>query len=59
MAKLPKEILVYQCDTADDNVPVYAAVRNVNEIPEDVDGEKVGVYVLNTVNSFRVKRELR
>lgn len=59
MAKrLPKEILVYQCDTVD-GVPIYAVAQNVDEIPEDAHGQKVGVYALNREDTFRVKRELK
>jgi hypothetical protein len=59
MKRLPKEILVYTADHLEDGTPVYAVANNVNEIPEDADGEKVGNYVLNTVSSFRVRRELK
>ena len=55
--KLPKEILIYQCDEVDGE-PLYAVVLNVNEIPEDADGKKVGNYVLNQENTFRLRREL-
>lgn len=59
MAKtLPKEILVYECDEVDGE-PVYAAARDVSEIPEEYDGVKVGVYVLNTTNVFGIRRELK
>lgn len=58
MAKaLPKEILVFQCDLADGE-PIYAVARNVNEISEEYDGAKVGVYVLNTQNVFSIRRSL-
>jgi hypothetical protein len=55
---LPKEILVYQCDEVDGE-PVYAVAHNVEEIPEDADGQKVGVYILNRPWTFRVRRELK
>lgn len=55
--KLPKEILVYQCDEVDGE-PIYAVARNVDEIPDDVDGCTVGNYALNRRGTFRVKREL-
>lgn len=55
--KMPKEILVYVCDY-DDGQPIFAAVRNMSEIPEDVDGEKVGVYILNKECKLKIKREL-
>lgn len=56
--KLPKEMLIYQYDEVDGE-PVYSAVCNVDDIPEDADGQRVGVYVLNTENLFRVRRELK
>ncbi|WP_068018961.1 hypothetical protein [Rhodoplanes sp. Z2-YC6860] len=56
--KLPKEILVYQCDEADGE-PVYAVARNVNEIPEDYDGAEVSVYTINRSYKFGVTRTLK
>lgn len=55
---LPKEILVYQCDEVDGE-PIYAVARTVNDIPEDMDGRKVAVYVMNKQYTFRVSRELK
>ena len=54
---LPNEILVYQCDEVD-GVAIYCVAINVDEIPEEYDGETVGVFVLNHTNVFRLKREL-
>ncbi len=59
MKKLPKEILVYQCDKLDDGTAVYAVANNAQEIPEDADGQKIGVYILNHEATFRVRRELK
>lgn len=56
--KMPKEILVYVCDALEDGTPVYAVALNVDEIPEDSHGDKVGNYVLNNEMVFRLKREL-
>lgn len=56
--KLPKEILIYVCDELDDGTPVFAVARNADEIPEDVNGEQVGVYVQNTVSTFKVHKTL-
>jgi hypothetical protein len=58
MKKLPKELLIYVCDYDDVNKPIYAVAENVNEIPEDCDGEMVGNYTLNRTSKFKVKREL-
>lgn len=56
--KLPVEILVYQCDEVDGE-PIYAVARNVEDIPEDAAGQKVGTYSLNRSDTFRVRRELK
>ena len=59
MAKaLPKEILVYVFDYDEKGNPLYIIANNVDEIPEDCDGEKVGNYTLNRTATFRVRREL-
>lgn len=58
MRNLPKELLVYVFDKAEDGAPMYAVAKNVAEIPEDIDGQKVGVYTLNRVCGFKVKRAL-
>lgn len=55
----PAELLIYQDDTLDDGTPVFSACRNVDEIPENVDGERVGVYILNKAYAFKVRRELK
>ena len=57
--RMPQEILVYVCDTLEDGTPVYGVAHNVEEIPEENDGEKVGIYVLNRADNFRVRRELK
>lgn len=56
--KMTKEILVYVCDW-DNGEPLYAIASNVDEIPEDCDGQIVGNYVLNYTSTFKVKRELQ
>ena len=58
MKKFPKELLVYVCDYSDGK-PIYAVAENVNEIPEDCDGNPVGNYMLNRSSTFKVKRELK
>jgi hypothetical protein len=59
MKNLPKEILVWKCDETEDGSPVYSVACSVHEIPEDADGEKVGIYVLNRQSTFALKRELK
>ena len=54
----PKEILVYVCDH-DKDEPVYAVARNLSEIPESCDQEKVAVYLKQQQPTFRVRRELK
>ena len=56
--KLPRAILVYKCDEIDDGTPVYSVATKVVEIPEDMDDEQVGVYVIKNQFRFSVKREL-
>lgn len=56
--KLPNEILVYEFDEIDGK-PAYAIAMNVDEIPEDADGQKVGIYILNRQSAFRIRRELK
>lgn len=55
---MPEEILVYLHDTLEDGTPVYCVANKVDEIPEDISGDKVGIYFLNRVAKFTVKREL-
>jgi hypothetical protein len=55
--KLPKEILVYQCHEHGESYFVVA--QDVDEILEEQDGNKVGVYTLKRVDTFRVTRELK
>lgn len=59
-SKMPKELLVYICDyDSDDDKPIFAAVTDVKDIPEDVDGEQVANYTLNKLSTFKVHRELK
>lgn len=58
MKRLPKEILVYVCDEADGET-IYAVAENVDQIPEEYDGSKIGVYVLNRTDTFGIKRTLK
>lgn len=58
MKKLPKKILVYPLHVAD-GLTLYAITTNINAIPEDVEGKKVGFYTLDREHVFRVRRELK
>jgi len=53
--KPPKEILVYQMDEIDGE-PVWAVVTDIEDIPEDAHGQKIGNYTLNNISTFRVRR---
>ena len=53
--KLPKEILIYVADELDDGTPVYGVAINVDEIPVENNGDRVGVYALNKDYKFSVK----
>jgi len=55
--KLPKEVLIYAIDY-DKSEPIFAVAKNVNDIPEDCHGEKVGIYVFNRTSTFKVKKGL-
>lgn len=55
--KMPKELLIYVCDY-DDGKPIFAVANNVEGIPENCNGEKVGKYVLSEEHRFKVKRQL-
>lgn len=57
--KMPQEIMVYVCDELDDGTPVYGIASQVDEIPEDVSGQRIGVYTLNKSPTFIVKRGLK
>lgn len=59
MKKLPKEILVYQDTELEDGTPIYTSVSTVEQIPEDAHGKKVGVYILNSEGTFKIRRELK
>jgi hypothetical protein len=58
MKTLPKKILVYQMDVADDE-PVYSVATSADDIPEDIDGQTIGIYKLRTKRILRVRRELK
>ena len=55
---LPKEILIYRVEEVDGH-PIYAVALNVNDIPEDADGDTVGIYTINQKMIFHVRRELK
>jgi len=56
--KLPKEVLIYQCDEANGE-PIYGVATTVDDIPADADGQTVGVYTLNHESTFHIRRQLK
>ena len=56
--RLPQTVYVYQSDTVD-GIPVFAVTTALDEIPEDAEGQKIGVYELMMVSTFMIKRSLR
>lgn len=56
--KMPKELLIYVCDELEDGTPVFAVATEVDQIPEDASGQRIGVYALNTSPLFVVQRKL-
>ena len=42
----------------DNGTPIYAVSGDINDIPEDCNGEDVGIYTLHHVEKFRIRREL-
>lgn len=59
MSKLPNEIMVYQFDVDEsDGTALFAIAQNIDEIPDNLDGKKIGVYTLNRIRRLRIKREL-
>ena len=57
--KMPKEITVYVYDYDEDGTPILAVANSVEDISEDHENKKVGIYTLNRTATFRVKRELK
>lgn len=56
--KLPRVIYVYQCDETD-GIPIYAVAQDIEEIPEDEHGNRIGIYVLKTQHTLAVSRSLK
>ena len=57
--KLPKEVLLYVCDTDNDGEDIYAVALTLDDIPETEDGDVIGIYYLNKSHTFIVRRELK
>jgi hypothetical protein len=57
LRRLPKKILVYQCDEVD-GVPIFAVAMRVEDIPEEAAGQRIGTYTLTDMGVFVVHRGL-
>lgn len=56
--KLPKHVIVY-VEVPERGAPYLVAVRDIDEIPEEVDREMVGTYKLKRREQFVVRRILK
>lgn len=56
--KLPRQLLIYQCDEVDGK-PVYAVAVALTEIPEEYVGQKVGTYERVDTGVFYVTKATR
>ena len=52
----PTELIVYVVEEGE--LRYYAAVRDVEEMPEEQSGEVVAIYSLSKVRRFKTRREL-
>lgn len=50
---MPRKVLVYQCSDG-----VLLCVETPDDIGEDFDGERVGVYELTHVGKFTVEKQV-
>ena len=57
--KMPTIIFVYVCDREKDGTPIYAVANNLNEIPLDIGGEKVGCYKMCHEYTLNVEVKLK
>lgn len=55
--KLPKEIIVYQCDEMDGET-IWAVASSPDNISEDYDGELIGFYKLDATAKFVIERKI-
>jgi hypothetical protein len=53
---IPDELLVYVIREGD--VTWFQAVKRIEEIPEEHEGDLIGVYQLASIRRFKLKREL-
>lgn len=54
---IPKSLFVYICDYDGDD-PVFAAVSNIREIPDDENGSAVALFEKASEHTFEVTRRL-
>jgi len=53
---IPDELLVYV--TREGEVTWFTAVSRIADIPEEHEGDLIGVYQLASIRRFKLKREL-
>ncbi len=56
--KFPKKVFVY-AEMTDKGDQFLVAVRDIEEIPEEIDREQVGIYKLKRREQFVVRRMLK
>jgi len=54
--KFPKQAYVYLADIDRDGTPIFGVVTDIEELPEDQSGQRIGVYTLDHSPTFVVKR---
>jgi hypothetical protein len=55
---MPKMIFVYPCDWKDGK-PIWAVVEKIEDIPEDMDGQSIGQYLLELARrKLRVRKDV-
>jgi hypothetical protein len=54
---IPDELLVYVVREGED-LEWFTAVRRIADIPEEHEGDLIGVYQLASIRRFKLKREL-
>ena len=58
MKVFPSEVLLYQYDEDRKGNPIFAAAVSLDEIPEYVVENAIGVYSLDRVKQFKIIRSL-
>ncbi len=56
--KMPKHIFIYVCDELEDGTPVFAVATELEQVPEENSGQRIGSYALSSSPTFVVTRDL-